>query len=460
VRVATRWRRRYLYGPLFAHVIGYVGEVSQSEIDSARSPDTYRLGDMIGKQGVEARYEQRLRGRPGIKLEEVNASGRRVGRQPVVLQPADPGDDVVLSLSLPLQRQMAKLLEGKVGCGVAVAVPSGEVLAAFSSPSFDPNRLALALTREEWQALATDPAKPFFNRIVQATYPPGSLYKPVTSLAGLRAGVVDTTTWLEPCYGGFAFGNRVFHCWKRAGHGPLDHRGALVHSCDVFYYQLGLRLDLDQLARAARDFGLGSRCTELFPEEAEGIVPTTAWYDDHFGRNRWTRGVLLNNAIGQGEILVTPLQMAMLAARIASFGTVHEPSFVLRSTDPRPVVAPLGFARSHLSWCRRSLRAVVDAGTGTAAQLAGFPVAGKTGTSQNPHGDDHAWFMCYAPADVPEVAVAIILENAGHGGSQAAPLAGRWLHEYFADGELRAGGEAEVENLPSGSARVTGGMNE
>jgi penicillin-binding protein 2 len=433
VQVETRWRRRYLFGSLLAHVVGYVGEVGQAEIDSAAKDETYKMGDMIGKLGVEARYEYRLRGRPGIKLEEINASGRRVGRTPVWLQRVEPGADVALSLSVDLQREMADQLVGKVGCGVAVAVPSGEVLAAYSAPSFDPNRLALALTQEEWQALVTDPAKPFFNRIVQATYPPGSIYKPITSLAALSLGLMDTNSVLEPCRGGYYFGDRTFRCWKRAGHGVLDHGGALVHSCDVFYYQLGLKLDIDQLAVAARAFGLGSRCTDLFPAEAVGNVPTRAWYDSRYGEGGWTRGVMLNNAIGQGEILVTPLQMAMLAARIASSGRVHEPSFVRGTGDPQTAVRGLPYAEPLLIWCRSKMREVVDSGTGTAARLVGLPVAGKTGTSQNPHGEDHAWFICFAPHDDPEVAVAVIVENAGHGGSKAAPLVGNWLRAYFAE---------------------------
>jgi len=441
-RVVARARRRYLHGPLFAHVIGYVGEVNQADIDSAFSDATYRIGDVIGKLGVEARYETRMRGEPGLKLEEVNATGRLVGQETVWLKRVQPGQDVVLTLSLPLQAEMAGLLEGKVGCGVAVSLPAGEVLAAVSAPSFDPNLLTTSLSQEEWQVLATDPAKPFFNRIVQAAYPPGSLYKPVTSLAGLRAELIGEESVLEPCPGGFQFGDRYFRCWKHSGHGSLDHTGALVNSCDTYYYQLGLRLEIDQLATAARDFGLGRVLTDLFPEEVSGNVPTAAWYDKRFGARGWTRGVLLNNAIGQGELLVTPLQMAMLAARIATSGEVHDPTFVLHPSPPRPERRHLPFAEEHLLWCRQALEQVVDVGTGTAARIAGIGVAGKTGTAQNSHGEDHAWFMCYAPAEAPEVALAIILENAGHGGSQAAPLAGRWLLSYFAE-KAPATSEAE-----------------
>ncbi len=442
VQVESRWRRRYLHGALMAHVIGYTGEVSADELRDADPDLDYRQGDSIGRQGVEAAFEIRLRGRAGVKLEEINATGRIVGRESVWLRPVVPGRDVALTLALPLQTAMDSLMGDRPGCGVALAVPSGEVLAAVSKPSFDANLLTAAISPRRWQELRDDPAKPFFNRIVQATYPPGSLYKAVTSLAGLRRGVVDTSSVLEPCTGGYQFGNRWFRCWKRDGHGVLDHAGALAHSCDVFYYQLGLRLELADLESAARAFGLGERVAGIYPGEARGNIPTEEWYDRRLGTGQWTRGVMLNNAIGQGEILTTPLQMALLAARLAAPGEVPGPTFVL---GQRPAVPAedLPFDPAHLDWIRRALRQVVDTGTGGAARLAGVSVAGKTGTSENPHGDDHAWFMCFAPVEDPEVAVAVILENAGHGGAKAAPMVGAWLGEFFRwSGRLDAAGRS------------------
>lgn len=433
VAIESRLRRRYIWGPLFAHVIGYTSEVDQEELDRADPELDLRPGDYIGKQGVEAAFESRLRGRAGIKLEEVNATGRIVGRESVWLRPVLPGRDVALTLSLPLQQAMDSLLAGRRGCAVALAVPSGEVLAAVSSPSFDTNLMTAAISLERWRELIADPAKPLFNRIVQATYAPGSLYKAVTSLAGLAKGVIDTGSVLDPCTGGFQFGNRYARCWLPSGHGRLDHAQALAQSCGVFYYQLGLRLTVDELAAAGRAFGLGATVTGLFPEEASGIMPDAAWYDRRFGRGQWTRGVLLNNAIGQGEILVTPVQMALLAARLAADGHVPGPTFV-RGQRPAVAAVDLPFSAQHMRWIRGALRQVVDAGTGRAARLAGVPVAGKTGTAENVHGENHAWFMCYAPATAPEVAVAVILENAGGGGALAAPVAGAWLKRYFASG--------------------------
>lgn len=431
VRVEARARRRYAYGDLLAHVIGYVGEVGRAGLDTTGGVLGYRQGDQVGKQGVEAAWEERLRGANGMKLEEVNATGRIVGRAPVWLREVVPGQDVTLSLSLPLQQSLAAAVGDRAGAAVVLAVATGEVLAAVSLPSFDPNLLTVSISPEDWQRLVGDPAKPFFNRIVQATYPPGSIYKTVTSLAGLQLGLVGPHSVLNPCNGGMMFGNRFFRCWKRTGHGSVDHVEAMAQSCDTFYYQLGLRLNIDQLAWAARAFGLGSRVSGIFPEEAEGIVPDTAWYDQRFGPRRWTRGVLLNNAIGQGELLVTPLQMAVLAGRLASDGRMPDPVFVIDPARPRTPPEPLPFAREHLRWVQEAMRRTVATGTGRGAALADVAVAGKTSTAQNPHGEDHAWFMAWAPAAAPEVVLAVILENAGSGGAEAAPVASRWFADYF-----------------------------
>ncbi len=432
VRVESRPRRRYLLGSMLSHLVGYVGEVDQADLDTTAGGRGYRLGDLIGKQGVELALENHLRGRDGLKLEEVNASNRIVGRRTIWLNEVEPGADVAMTISIPLQTAMDQALGDGVGCGVAISVGTGEVLAASSKPSFDPNMMTMSISSAQWKALIDDPAKPFFNRIVQATYPPASIYKSITSLAGLALGVIDTNTVLEPCPGGMDFGNRYFRCWKRTGHGLIDHTEAMVFSCDTYYYQLGLLMEIDQLAAAARAFGMGQPVSDIFPSEASGNIPDTEYYDELFGHRRWTRGVLLNNSIGQGEILVTPLQMALLTARIATSGHTPDPTFVLNPAPNHEKPPELPFKEVHLQWCRETMWQVVGRGTGKAARQDSFSVAGKTGTAQNPHGEDHAWFVCFAPVENPEIAVAIILENAGHGGSEAAPIAGQWLRSWFA----------------------------
>lgn len=438
VKVVTRSRRQYLFGPLFAHAIGYVGEIGRSELDSTST--IYAQGDYIGKLGVEESMEPVLRGVAGIKLEEVNAVGRIVGQKPVWLRDVVPGTDVEVTLSLRLQQRLAASMGDRPGCAVALDVRTGEVLAAYSSPAFDPNLMGASLSTAQWNELVEDPDKPLFNRIAQATYPPASLFKAVTSLAGLRGGHIGIGSALEPCGGGWTYGGRYFRCWKKGGHGWVDHTMAMMNSCDTFYYQLGMRLQVDELAAAARAFGLGSRVTTELDDEVRGNVPDAAWYDKRLGKGKWTRGVLMNTSIGQGELLVTPIQMAVVAGRLASGGAMPDPTFVRSPTPVRRHPRPLPFKAEHLAWVREAMRRTVAEGTGRAARLKTVEVAGKTGTAQNPHGEDHAWFMCFAPASLPEVALAVIMENAGGGGSVAAPIAGDFLKAYFHEDEADSSG--------------------
>lgn len=435
--VESRARRRYLYGSLFAHIIGYVGEATEQEIDAAgegASGPIYRPGDTVGREGIEAYGEEMLRGLAGTVLHEANAAGRNVGRNSFELVPVVPGLDIRLTLSLDLQDSLSTAMDGRRGCAIAMDLRRGDVLAAVSNPAYDPNLLTTGISAADWNELLADPGHPFLNRLVQASYPPGSPYKVVTSLAGLQYEAVGTHTMLEPCTGSYRFGNRSFRCWKHSGHGSLDHIGALVHSCDVFYYQLGLRLELDQIHDTAIALGLGNKVGAPFAGESAGNIPTREWYDKRFGPRGWTRGVMLNNAIGQGEILVTPLQMTVLTGRVASSGATPAPRFIIDGVEPEPTYAPGTFPidEKNLEWVRHSMEQVVDIGTGTAARLHEIEVAGKTGTAENPHGADHAWFICFAPVHDPEVAMAIILEHAGHGGAVAAPVAARWLAAYFA----------------------------
>ena len=428
-RVEAEARRRYPFGPMFAHLIGYTGEVSAAEVDTAGDFPLYRPGDAIGREGVESAREEDLRGQAGWYLREVNARGRVVGTREVALLEVLPGRDGQLTLSAELQDSLVTAMAGRAGCAVALSLPDGAVLAAASLPTFDSNIFSRGISSGEWNALLSDPRHPFLNRLVQATYPPGSPYKIVTSLAALENRVATGSTSYEPCDGSYRFGNREFRCWKRTGHGELDHSGALIHSCDTFYYQVIQRLDLTKMREVALELGLGRTTHSPFKGETVGIIPDDDWYDRRFGEGRWTRGVLLNNSIGQGEILVTPLQMGVMTARVAVGDANLAPHFFLGEVPAPPT--PLSFNASNVDWVRRTMTRVVDMGTGTRARLEAVEVAGKTGTAENPHGDDHAWFVCFAPASDPEVAMAIIMENAGHGGAVAAPVAARWLESFF-----------------------------
>jgi penicillin-binding protein 2 len=319
---------------------------------------------------------------------------------------------------------------------------TGEILAAVSRPAYDPNMFIQGVTDEQWRQLFDDPAHPMYNRSVQAAYPPGSIFKLVTAYAALTGGEITESAFQRPCLGGLRFGNRYFKCWQDRGHGSLQLDQAIVQSCDVFFYQLGEKLTVDEFARAGRLFGLGQKTLVDLPSENPGVLPDQGYLDRLYGKHRWSRGLLLNYSIGQGEILTTPVQLCELAARFANGGKRVHPHIVKRILDPdgtcvyaAPVdAAPVpGVDRSTLDFIREAMRGVVedDHGTGRAAAVPGIAVAGKTGTAQNPHGQDHAIFVAYAPADDPAICIAIVMENSGHGGSMAAPVARQVFLAFF-----------------------------
>ncbi len=430
--------RNYPHGPLAAHLLGYAGEVSAAELDTLEA-DGYRSGDLIGRTGVERRYEDWLRGEDGVEYVVVNARGRRVSiLQEGDAKPARPGQDLTLTLDLKVQRALEEAMDGVArGAAVALDPRDGGILALVSRPTYDPNEFSRGLSHARWRELSGGGANPLLNRAIQGVYPPASTFKIVTMAAALIRGVARPGTRLAPCAGGMVYGGRRFGCWDRAGHGSLDFVGALQHSCDVYFYQIGLRLGLADLGRTARALGLGARTGVDLPQEARGLIPDAAYYDRRWGAGRWRSGLLLNLAIGQGELLLTPLQMALLAAEAANGARPLRPHLVARVGQggvfrPERPAQP-GLAAETTVWAtvREAMELTVSAGTGGAARVPGVRVAGKTGTAQNPHGGDHALFICFAPVDSPTVAVAVVVENAGHGGSVAAPRAGALLRRMF-----------------------------
>lgn len=432
VEVRVEPRRAYPESTWAAHLLGYAGEISQAELDSLGDRG-YRPGDLIGRAGLERSYEKELRGVDGGKILVVNATGRRVSlfeEQPP--RPPTPGRDLVLTVDARLQGALEKAMaEVELGAAVALDPRTGGVLAMVSRPSFDPNEFARGLSRERWQELTGDPSFPLLDRAVQSAYPPGSTFKVVTSLAGLAEGVLDEETRFAPCAGGYRYGNRFFRCWDHSGHGSLALADALAHSCDVYYYQVGLRLGVRRLGEMAKRLHLGERTGVDLPQERRGLVPMPEWYAAR-GRGEAGGGTAMNLAIGQGELLATPLQLALLAATVASRGQVPQPHLVRAIRDPVTgaerrlrVTARRATGVPQEDWQAiiAAMERVVSAGTGGMARLGGVRVAGKTGTAQNPHGEDHALFIAFAPAEDPTVALAVVVENGGHGGSVAAPIA-------------------------------------
>jgi penicillin-binding protein 2 len=430
--------RYYPQGSLAAHILGHVGEVSEAEVATLRERG-YKAGDFAGRTGLERAYEDRLRGEDGEKYLEVDAVGRVVGpfagREPV---PPRIGATLNLHLDSELQALAESLLTDERGAICMMDVGTGGILALASSPTFDPNLFATGIASEDWERLNRDPDLPLLNRCVQATYAPGSTFKMIPMALALEKRILRLREHMSvACYGGYRFGNRTFRCWEELGHGSLDLEGALVHSCDTYFYQLGERLTVDQLAAEARAAGLGAKTGIDLPQELAGNVPTSRWFDDRYGVGKWTRGALLNLVIGQGEYLVTPLQLARYAAALANGGELLEPRLVRSADSPslgevaveHRVASRWQLRRETLAAVQEAMRLVVadEEGTGRGARTPGFEPAGKTGTAENPHGPPHSWFIGYAPAQAPQVSFSVIVEAGGHGSDIAVPIARQLL---------------------------------
>ncbi|MDI9391409.1 MAG: penicillin-binding protein 2 [Synergistota bacterium] len=414
-----QWKRSYPVGAVVAHVIGYVGEISADELSA--SSGGYEIGDVVGKNGIEKFCEARLRGKPGGEVVEVDAIGRRVGE----LGRRSPrnGENVVLTVDLASQKIAAEMLEGRKGAIVALDVRDGAVKVLYSSPSFDPAPLAWGLTRDEWKALADDPDVPMMNRAIGGSYPPGSIFKPVTLIAGLAEGVVTPRTKVY-CPGRFELGDRTFRCWRSWGHGSVDAVKALRESCDVYFYQLGVWTGIDPIVQWAQALGVGKATGIALPGEIAGNIGDPDWKLGRFGE-RWYQGDTVNYAIGQGFLLVTPIQIARLFAGIANGGKFFRPRLI---SDEPIEYNEVSLSSEILKTVQKGLEGVVrPGGTGEAAGKFGVSVAGKTGTAQNPHGEDHAWFVGYAPADKPRYVAVALVEGGGKGSEVAAPIVGRLL---------------------------------
>jgi penicillin-binding protein 2 len=438
--------RRYPYGLLASHLLGYVGEISDKELEDPKFA-TYTRGDLVGRMGIERQYEQFVRGVDGKRFVEVNALGRKadlLGDK----RPIEPrrGADLTLTIDLDLQRAAEDAFRpGARGAIVALDPRTGEVLALASKPNYDPNEFSTGITQARWDELSQGGNYPLFNRAIQAAYPPGSTLKPFVVLAGLTVHAISAaTTFRDPCFGYYQFGSRRFGCWDKDGHGWVSLRAAVARSCDVYFYQLGLRTGLDRISDFMKMLRVSERTGIDLPQERRGLFPDPGWYDRRYGVGRWSKGLVLNLAIGQGEASVTPIKLAQLTAMIANGGILHRPRVLKEITRDGAALAravppadslqeKLTFAPGDLAAVRSAMVAVVNdpGGTGGASRVDSVTVAGKTGTAQNPHGEDHALFICYAPASRPEIVVVVLAENAGHGGSEAAPIAQKVLQAYF-----------------------------
>lgn len=439
VVIAMYPRRNYPPGAAIAHMIGYVGEISEIELQRAEF-DGYVPGRAVGKVGLERQYEAELGGSPGVNFVEVNAHGSIVsefGPRPSI--PAVPGADLESSVDLALQRLAHELFPDSMKGGVVAFDPrNGEVLLLYSHPTFDPNRFIGGISSADWALLRDDSDRPLLNRASGALYPPGSVWKPVISVLALGEGLVAMDTHMpSSCTGAFQYGTRAFRCWKHIGHESLDLAGAIKESCNVFFYQLGLRLGLDRLLSGASALGFNSRTGLDLPSEARGqIPPGRQWYNDRFGRRGWTESVTLNLAIGQGETSQTLLGMAQFYAAVALGGAPPVPHLRRSEVlDARRAPWTLKLSEQHRLQLIGAMIRVVNEPQGTAFPYRGsdYVVAGKTGTAQNPHGEPHSWFVGFGPVEDPRIVIAAIVEH-GHPDnttSLAVPLAIHLIEEYL-----------------------------
>ena len=421
---------------------GYVGEVSLMDLKDKETVNL-RLGSTIGKKGLEKLYDLLLRGQEGTAYIEVMASGQMLGPYQGKNEiAAVAGADLKLSIDIDLQEACVSALD-TFCCGAAVAMDprNGEILAMASYPGYDANIFSSVIPESLWQQISGDSTYPLLNRPLNGQYPPGSTVKLVTIGAALEEGVINQNTTLKPCTGGYRFGNRVFRCWELAGHGSLNAAHSLEQSCDVFMYQLGLKLGLDILSRYFSECGFGQPTGIDLPGEFPGLNPNRQYYNKRYGENGWTRALILNISIGQGELLVTPLQLAQFFCGLANNGIVYRPHIVktIKYPDGREnSLAPqisfkLPFSSSTLEILKEGMRLVVEGKHGTARSLKNnrYSLGGKTGTAENPHGENHSWFVGVAPLEAPEIVVCAIVENAGHGSEVAAPVVGRIIEAYM-----------------------------
>lgn len=437
----TEPRRYYPSGVRAPHLFGYLGEISQREMDLEENKGL-QLGSIIGKKGLEKVYEKELRGYRGYEYVEVDALGREIKKlkdKPEIQ--SLPGKNLHLTLDAIMQRALEARMDTLRGGAVVVDCSNGGVLALVSKPDYDPEIFTKPISTEIWNNLINNPSKPLYDRMVQSLYPPGSTYKPVLVAAALENEIIEPD-WTAYCSGYFRLGRRNYDCWKPEGHGELDLYGAIEQSCNVYFYKLGLKVGLAHWADYSRKFLFGQPTGIDLMAEKAGLVPDKKYLDQVFGKDKWSKGLILNLSIGQGDLLVTPLQMARFAMILANGGVAYrlhlvdyleDPIDGTRKYTPIDSVKINGISKETYDVIREGMFRVVHGEHGT-AKIAGYrdiKVAGKTGTAQNPHGEPHAWFIGYAPVNDPEIALCILVENGGSGGRVAAPIAREVIKNYF-----------------------------
>lgn len=436
VYIEMRPKRRYFGDNAVAHTIGYVSEITAEELESDRFAE-YEQGILVGKVGIERQYEELLQGQQGIRYLEVDATGRIVGPLAGIEEdPGLPGEDLELTLDLELMEWIHKIFPDSLPGAVVVLDPEdGGVLALYSAPTFDPNDFVGGIDTEAWDALNTDPQKPLLNRTVMGLYPPASTWKLAAAGIGLDLGVVGPHEEMPiPCTGGLVYGGEYRACWLATGHGSLDLAGAIAQSCNVYFYQLGIRIGLDRMLEAGTRLGFAEQCGIDLPQESRGIFPEErAFWERRFGY-RPLEGEVLSLAIGQGPNSQTPLKIAQFYMALARDGTAPAPH-LLANPDPREGWR-LNISRESIEQLREGIRGVTGpSGTAYTSSLEHWDLIGKSGSGQNPQDPDrtHAWFAGMAGpwGDEPEIVVVVLVEFGGGGSATAAPIAAKTADFYL-----------------------------
>lgn len=424
--VSPMWRRTYPASEVAAHAVGYVSEITKEELET-RDSSQYRGGDLIGKTAIEAFYDDDLNGWAGESVIEVDARGRKLrdisSKEPV------RGKDIILSVDLEAQRYAAELMGKYRGAVVAMDVNDGSIKCIYSSPSYDPNSLTWGISSKEWADLTDHIERPMMNRAISGSYPPASTFKVVTASAALEAKTINTRTNVH-CPGYFTLGTGRFRCWKRTGHGSENVNNAIRDSCDVFFYQTATWLGIDKLILTAEKYGVGQKTGIDLISEVDGTIAGPKWKRERI-KEAWYGGDTVNYSIGQGYLLMTPLQLARTYAAIANNGKLVKPRLNIES---KVEYKKVNISDTTIKLMQEALLSVTNRGTGRRANMFGVKLAGKTGTAQNSHGEDHAWFVGYGPEKNPKYVVVAIAEAGRAGSEVTAPIVGKMLN-YLVNGK-------------------------
>ncbi len=415
------------------HFLGYVNEVNQNIRGKISDKKQYELGDLIGWHGLEKEYEPELRGEKGVKYIEVDAFGREVGNVDEYKDiPPKPGNNLKLTIDAKLQLLLEGLMSNYQGVAIVSNPKNGDILSYVSSPSHAPDLFTGSVSSETWSNILNNPGRPLVDRVSSGLYPPGSTLKMITALSLLDKKLIDPK-WATTCTGSYFYGDRTFRCWNENGHGEVDLRKAIAQSCNIYFYKVVQRLTLTEWSETCKQFGFGKKTGIDLPIEKTGVVPTKDYMNNRYGRWGWSKGAMLNLTIGQGDVLVTPLQMLHYINQIATHGNANLLHLVQKKSE-KPSHRP---AFSSKTWKKieRYLTAVVydNKGTGKAANpnIKNVIISGKTGTAENPHGEPHAWFVGFGKKENDIISMVILIENGGHGGETAAPIAREVFSSHF-----------------------------